>query len=100
MPKSGQTNAQKHRQDRRDSLRELLSVQGHEQHVVDLMAKLSDLNTQLESTEVARLSKVIDTKMKIINKFLPDDKEPADLNISASITTQTHEQWLESLSDE
>ena len=81
MPKSGQTVAQKIRQERRDSLRELLRAQGHEQHVLDLLGKLSDLDQELDNIEVQRISKVIDAKMKIINKYLPDDKEPTDLNI-------------------
>ncbi len=99
MPKTGQTQVQKLRQERRDSLRELLSVQGHEQHVVDLLAQLTNLANPLDSIEVTRISKAIDTKLKIINKFLPDDKEPSDLNLIAQVTTQTHEQWLSSLDE-
>ncbi len=100
MPKTGQTQVQKLRQERRDSLRELLSMQGHEQHVVDLLGKLTNLDNPLDSIEVTRISKAIDTKLKIINKFLPDDKEPSDLNLIAQVTTQTHEQWLDQLKDE
>jgi len=75
------SNASRIRQARRDSLRELLSTQGHEQHVLVLLGKLEDLSAELDSVEYQRIKAVIDTKMKLINKYLPDDKEPQDLNI-------------------
>lgn len=81
MPAHGQTRAQMIRQERRDSLRELLSKQRHEQDVVELIDKLASLDDELDSLKIQRLSKVIDTKMKIIAKYLPDDKEPTDLNV-------------------
>jgi len=81
MPERGQSRAQMIRQERRDSLRELLRAQGHEQHVLELLEQLRNLDQELDSIKVQRLSKVIDTKMKIIAKYLPDDKEPNDINI-------------------
>ena len=100
MPKSGVSVAAHNRQIRRDALREQLSNQGHAQHVIVLLDKLQDLDQDLDSLAITRLSKVIDTKLKLIAKYLPDDKEPSDLNVMAQITTQTHEQWLDNLSDE
>ena len=81
MPANGVTRAQKIRQERRDSLRELLSAQGHEQHVLELLEQLRNLDEELDSVKVQRLSKFIDTKMKLIAKYLPDDKEPTDVNL-------------------
>jgi len=81
MPVVGQSRKQMVRQERRDTLRELLSAQGHHQHVLELLSQLTDLDTELDSVKVQRLSKVIDTKMKIIAKYLPDDKEPQDINL-------------------
>ena len=69
------------RQERRDSLRELLSQQKHHEHLLDLVNKLESLDTELDSVQVQRLSKVIDTKLRIMAKYLPDDKEPLDLNL-------------------
>jgi hypothetical protein len=100
MPKSGVSVAAHNRQMRRDALREQLSAQGHVQHVIDLLDKLQDLDQDLDSLKIARISKTIDTKLKLIAKYLPDDKEPSDLNLVAQVTTQTHEQWLENLKDE
>ena len=82
MPvQSGVTRAAKIRQERRDSLRELLRAQGHEQHILELLEQLRNLDEDLDNVKVQRLSKVIDTKLKLINKYLPDDKEPTDLNL-------------------
>lgn len=81
MPKVGQTTGQRLRQERRDALREQLSAQGHVQHVVDMLDKVRDLENPLDQNQVSRLKIAIDTKLKIIAKYLPDDKEPQDLNI-------------------
>ncbi|MBL4664254.1 MAG: hypothetical protein JKY22_12050 [Flavobacteriaceae bacterium] len=99
MPKTGVSVAAHNRQMRRDALREQLSNQKHVEHVIVLLDKLRDLDEELDNLEITRLSKVIDTKLKLINKYLPDDKEPSDLNLIAQVTTQTHEQWLESLNE-
>ena len=66
---------------RKNALREQLSAQGHVQHVNDILKKFEDLNTEMDSQEIQRLSKVLDVKLKIINKYLCDDKDPTDLNI-------------------
>lgn len=80
MPANGVTRAQKIRQERRDSLRELLRAQGHEQHVLDLLKKLDGLE-DLDQTAISRIKISIDTRLKLISKYLPDDREPADINI-------------------
>ncbi len=74
MPKSGETPAQAKRRIRQEALRDQLSTQGHLQHVLDLLDKLADLNNELESNEIKRLETVINTKLKLINKYLPDEK--------------------------
>ena len=85
------------RQDRQESLRELLSNQGHIQHVLDLAGKIEKIGEELEGgkkylegkkteedlngLDVQRLTvsvnakkAVIDTKMRIVNKYLGDVK--------------------------
>lgn len=82
MPSSGVSRAEKIRAERRESLRELLRNQKHEEHVVELIKKLESLDTQdLDSVAVQRLSKALDTRMKLIAKYLPDDREPQDINL-------------------
>ena len=86
MPKKGESMnglsaAQRNRLIRKNALREQLAPQGHLQHIIVLMDKLQDLNKEMDSQEIQRLSKVIDTKLKLIGKYLPDDKDPIDMNI-------------------
>jgi hypothetical protein len=81
MPASGVSRAAKIRQERRDSLRELLRQQGHEQHVLVMLDKLQNLDSEIDQLTISRLSKAIDTRMKLIAKYLPDDKEPQDFNV-------------------
>jgi hypothetical protein len=90
------TRAKQIRDARQESLRELLSNQGHLQHVIDLAKKIEAIGETLEKgvsvdsegkqkdiggLDVQRLAiaikakkDVIDTKMKLINKYLGDVK--------------------------
>jgi hypothetical protein len=74
MPKKGQTTKQARRAERQEDLRQLLTSQGHLQHVIKICEELDDLSITLEPTDITRKSKVIDTKLKLINKYLPDIK--------------------------
>lgn len=68
------TRAQLNRKVRREALREQLSAQGHVQHVVDIVDKIRDKDVTLDSEMLARYKIAIDTKLKLINKYLGDDK--------------------------
>ena len=59
---------------RQEALREQLSAQGHLQHVIDICEELNKLTVPMEATEVNRKKIVIDTKLKLITKYLPDLK--------------------------
>lgn len=72
MAKQGQTIKQANRAIRQETLREQLSAQGHVQHVIDICNELNCLANPLEALEVTRKKIVIDTKLKLINKYLPD----------------------------
>ena len=67
-------NATKNRAIRQEALRESLEAGGHIQHVLDICKDLDDLTIEMDSTAVQRKRAVIDTKMKIIGKYLPDTK--------------------------
>ena len=79
--KKGQSLAQQHKHARQESLRELLSKQGHLQHIIDMVDKIRDLDQHLDNDHHSRLKTAIDTKMKLINKYLPDLKA-VDLNVA------------------
>ena len=70
----GTTAANKNRAVRKEALREQLSHQGHVQHVVDLLDEVKDLSKALDQHELARSKVVLDTKLKLISKYLPDLK--------------------------
>jgi hypothetical protein len=70
------TRANKNRAIRQEALREQLANQGHLQHVIDLAKKIEEQaealtldNTQLQAYKV-----VIDTKLKLVDKYLPSLK--------------------------
>lgn len=87
--RSGETHSQKLRRERQESLRELLSQQKHEQHILDLLKKIENLDEDYNALEIQRLSKVIDTKLALIKKYLPDMKFiEGDLNIESRVITK------------
>lgn len=79
--KSGVSRAQTNRKIRREALREQLEAQGHLQHIVDLLNQLQDFDAEMDGMKYQRISKAIDTKLKLVSKYLPDDKEALDLNV-------------------
>ena len=69
-----ETRAQSNRRIRQEALRDQLSNQGHLQHILDITDKLSNPEEEIDNGMVTRYSKVIDTKLKLLNKYLPDLK--------------------------
>lgn len=72
--KSGISRADENKSIRQEALRESLCAGGHIQHVLDICKDLDDLTIEMDSTAVQRKRAVIDTKMKLIGKYLPDLK--------------------------
>lgn len=70
----GTTAANKNRAIRQEALREQLSSQGHVQHVVEMLNEIQDLQRDLDANDLARYKVAIDTKLKLIGKYLPDLK--------------------------
>lgn len=68
------TRAQENRAVRQEALREQLAEQGHVQHVVDIVNKLGQLDTDLDQLAVTRLKAAADIKLKLINKYIGDVK--------------------------
>jgi len=70
----GTTAANKNRAIRQEALREQLSNQKHVEHVVEMLEEIQDLQRDLDSNDLARYKVAIDTKLKLIGKYLPDLK--------------------------
>ena len=70
----GMTRAQLNKGVRQKALREQLEAQGHVQHVTDILDEIRDLDVELDSNQVQRYKVVLDTKLKLITKYLPDLK--------------------------
>lgn len=72
MPK---TRAQENRAIRQEALRDQLEAQGHVQHVFDIIEEARDLTKKLQPNDLSRYKFVVETKLKLINKYLPDLKQ-------------------------
>lgn len=70
----GATKKSKEREVRRDELRRYISEQGKVHYIFETIGKLEDLSNPLEPVEVQRLGKAIDSRLKLLNKYLPDIK--------------------------
>lgn len=70
----GTTAANKNRAIRQEALREQLSNQKHVEHVVEMLEEIKDLQLDLDANDLARYKVAIDTKLKLIGKYLPDLK--------------------------
>tara|TARA_R110000772_G_scaffold17640_9_gene49052 strand:- start:1159 stop:1446 length:288 start_codon:yes stop_codon:yes gene_type:complete len=62
------------KQKRQEELRELLAGQGHLQHVIKMVTEISTKENEINVEMVARYKIAIDTKLKLINKYLSDLK--------------------------
>lgn len=69
-----ETREQSNRRIRQEALREQLSKQKHIEHVLDILKKVEEPATPLEPVDVQRYKLIVDTKLKLINKYLPDLK--------------------------
>lgn len=71
---SGQTRRDKNRRIRRDELRVYLSKQGLIPKVIRIAKKLGDMRTNVDPAEVYRLKTAAELNLKLIAKYLGDDK--------------------------
>jgi len=94
MKKTGAAahNANKNRAIRQEALRESLEAGGHIQHVLEICKDLDDLSVNMDNTEVQRKRAVIDTKLKLIGKYLPDTKS-VELSNKDGDSFKTDSKW-------
>ena len=84
----------KNKRMRQENLRDQLSAQGHVQHVVDILDELNDDKHEIDQLTVQRKKIVLDTKLKLIGKYLPDLKA---IEVEGNISGKSHEEWLKDL---
>ena len=76
MAAQGKSRANQNKAIRQEALREQLAAQGHVQHVVDLLEEVQCLSgDELNALELQKNKLVIDTKLALIKKYLPDTKQ-------------------------
>ena len=78
MARDTKTRAQQNKAIRQDALREQLSKQGHLQHIVEIHKELLDAGNKMEPLMVQRLRIVMDSKHKLLDKYLPTER-PTEL---------------------
>jgi len=69
-----ETKAQINRRIRQEALREQLSKQKHIEHVIEMVEIIRKPSDDFTNDMLARYKVAIDTKLKLINKYLPDLK--------------------------
>ena len=69
------TNAAKQRKMRQDSLREMLSKKCSVEQVLKNIKKMEEQGISMESVELQALRAATDTRLKLINKYMPDLKQ-------------------------
>ncbi len=90
--KKGESRANANRAIRQEALRESLEAGGHIQHVLEICKDLDDLTVEMDSTAVQRKRAVIDTKLKLIGKYLPDTKS-VELSNKEGESFKTDSKW-------
>ena len=93
MPTVGVSRANQNRAIRQEALRASLEAGGHIQHVLDICKDLDDLTIDMDAIAVQRKRAVIDTKMKIIGKYLPDTKS-VELSNKDGESFKTDSKWV------
>jgi hypothetical protein len=91
--KTGVSRANENRAIRQEALRASLEAGGHIQHVLDICKELDNLSIDMDAIAVQRKRAVIDTKMKIIGKYLPDTKS-VELSNKDGETFKTDSKWV------
>lgn len=74
MAKDTATAKNKNRRIRQEALREQLANQGHLQHVTEILDRLQDEAQEIEPAMVNRYKTVVDAKIKLMSKYIPDLK--------------------------
>lgn len=66
--------ATKQKQERQEALREYLSNRGKLDYIFDNIEKMEKEGASMEQAELQAISKATDTRVKLLNKYIPDLK--------------------------
>ena len=70
-----ETRAQSNRRIRQEALREQLAQGKHVEHVIDMLENLQEPPEDFTPLDLQRVKVIIDTKLALIKKYLPDPKQ-------------------------
>lgn len=70
----GVSRADAQKKIRQQALREFLSERNKADYIFSSIAKLEDLTQAFDKDEITRLKIAIDSRLKLLNKYLPDAK--------------------------
>lgn len=74
--------ATRNRKAKQEALRDYLEGRGLIQHIFELLEKIEDESTDVDANKLARYKTGIDTRLKLVNKYLPDLRQTdVDLGI-------------------
>jgi len=94
------TRAQQNRAIRQEALRESLAAGGHLEHVVEMIAKIADVDNELEASDISRFKIAAELKLRLIAKYLPDVKQvELQAEHTGTIATNLSVQYVDSSSD-
>lgn len=77
------TKAALNRKIRQEAIREQLSKQKHIEKVVDNIKKMEEQGASMEAVELQALKAATDTRLKLIDKYLPGLKQ-SELEVTGS----------------
>ena len=58
----------------KEALKRYLSESNRIRQILDNIAKLEDLTTEMEQVDVSRLNSAISARLALLKKYLPDEK--------------------------
>lgn len=90
-----ETRAQTNRRIRQEALRDQLASQKHVEHVVEILEKIQEPEQELSPIDIQRYKLVIDTRLALIKKYLPDAKEQLDVNLGGQENNPLRIKWAE-----
>lgn len=64
--------ATRNRKAKQEALRDYLESRGLIQHIFELLEKIEDESTDIDANLLTRYKTGIDTRLKLVNKYLPD----------------------------
>lgn len=88
----GKTKKDITREGRREEMIRYLKERGKTQYVFDLIDKLEDESLDMDALTIQRLRAALDTRVKLLGKYLPDMKA---VEMQATVAISSADSWAE-----